>query len=233
MITVVIPTRNAEALLGATLSALVPAVVEGLVREVIIVDGGSDDATLRIADACGATVLTSEPGRGRQLQAGAEAARQPWMLFLHADTVLSPGWEREVGNFIEKQELGGHARAAAFRYALDDIGLRPRFLESMVALRNSVFALPYGDQGLLISRSLYREIGGFSPLPIMEDVEIVRRLGRRRLVILRSEALTSAERYRREGYLRRVLRNLGCLSMYFAGVPAQRIARVYDRRRDE
>lgn len=228
MISVVIPTLNAEACLGPTLSALVPAAVEGLVREVIIVDGGSIDGTLRIADHCGADILKTAPGRGTQLAAGAVRARFPWVLFLHADTVLEPGWEREATAFIDRIESGRRApSAAAFRFSLDDTGLAPRMLESLVGLRCGALRLPYGDQGLLIPRQLYDEVGGYKSLPIMEDVDIVRRLGRRRISMLRTSAVTSAARYRRNGYLSRVLRNQLCLTLYFLHVPLESIARIY------
>jgi len=87
--------------------------------------------------------------------------------------------------------------------------------------------VPYGDQGLLMPKSLYEEIGGYRPLPLMEDVDIVRRLGRRRLHLLRAKAFTSAERFRREGYLRRSARNLLCLALYSLGVPAPVLQRLY------
>jgi hypothetical protein len=103
-------------------------------------------------------------------------------------------------------------------------------LETLVRMRTALFKLPYGDQGLLIPRRLYDEIGGYKPLPVMEDVDIVRRLGRRRLVPLRARAVTSAARYRRDGYLKRVLRNQGCLALYFLNVPAPTIARLYGNR---
>jgi rSAM/selenodomain-associated transferase 2 len=228
MISIVIPTLNAEATLGATLAALIPAVVEGLAREVIIVDGGSSDRTLRVADASGATIIKSAPGRGQQLIAGAARARGPWLLFLHGDTILESGWEREAAAFMERIDTGLHpAAAAAFRFALDDIGVLPRFVEFGVALRCAVLRLPYGDQGLLIPLHLYNELGGFQPLPLMEDVEIIRRLGRGRTLLLRSRAITSAIRYKRDGYLNRVGRNLSCLVLYTLRVPLRLIVRIY------
>ena len=228
MISVVIPTLDAEPHLGRTLAALVPAAVDGLVREVIIADGGSRDGTLRIADLAGAEVVASPPGRGRQLMAGAERTRFPWLLFLHADTVLDPGWPEEARDFIARAEAGRMAPSAAvFRFVLDDVGFAPRIIEKGVALRTRLLGLTYGDQGLLISRPLYDAVGGFAELPLMEDVDLVRRLGRSRITVLRSRATTSAERYQAEGYARRALRNLGCLALYFLCVPPERIAERY------
>ncbi len=230
MISIVIPTLNAEDELARTLAALVPAAVDGLVRELIVVDGGSIDGTLHIAEAAGAEIVRSEAGRGAQLAAGAKRARFPWLLFLHADTELEPAWTREASQLIEGVETGRRPQgAAAFRFALDDTGAAPRTLEALVAIRTRLFKLPYGDQGLLVSRALYEEVGGFRALPLMEDVDLVRRIGRHRIVLFRSKALTSAARYRREGYLRRIARNQACLALYFLNVPPPRIARLYAR----
>jgi rSAM/selenodomain-associated transferase 2 len=228
MISVIIPTLNAESGLAAALTSLVPAAVQGLVREVIIVDGGSSDRTLKIADQAGATVIRSASGRGRQLAAGAEAARMPWLLFLHADTVLEEGWEREASAFIERVEVMQRpVSAAAFRFALDDLGLKPRLIEAGVALRCALFRLPYGDQGLLVPQQLYRSVGGYREMPLMEDVDLLWRIGRSQRVILRARAVTSAVRYQRDGYIKRPLRNLACLSLYFLRVPPSVIARLY------
>jgi rSAM/selenodomain-associated transferase 2 len=225
---VVIPTLNAETTLGPTLAALVPAAVDGLIREVIVVDGGSIDRTAEVVDHAGATLLTGNKGRGQQLAAGAKQARFPWLLFLHADTVLESGWEREAGTFMGRIDSSERPpAAAAFRFTLDDEGARPRVLEQLVALRCRALRLPYGDQGLLIPKRLYDEIGGFRPLALMEDVDLVRRLGRRRTVMLRSRAVTSAERFRRQGYVRRSARNLLCLTLYSLRVPAHVIGRIY------
>src|SRR5690606_30146127 len=110
--------------------------------------------------------------------------------------VLETGWERELGAFIKRVESGGLSEAAAvFRFALDDVGLLPRLVERGVAWRTSILRLPYGDQGLVVPRRLYDRIGGFRDMPLMEDVDIVRRLGRSRMVVLRAAAVTSARRY--------------------------------------
>ena len=228
MISVVIPTLNAESGLAVTLASLVPAAVDGLVREVIVADGGSTDGTLKIADGAGADIVTSEAGRGAQMRAGAQRARFPWLLFLHADTELQSGWERETTQLIERVETGRRRpTAATFRFALDDEGAAPRVLESLVAFRTRIMKIPYGDQGLLVPRTLYDEIGGFRPLPLMEDLDIVRRLGRRRIAVLRSSAVTSAVRYAQDGYLKRIARNQVCLGLYLLRVPVGTIAQIY------
>jgi rSAM/selenodomain-associated transferase 2 len=229
MISVVIPALNAEATLPGTLAALIPAAVEGLIREVIVVDGGSQDQTARIVDHTGARLVPCGGGRGPQLAAGAACARFSWLLFLHADTVLEPGYEREISEFMARVDIGrAPVSAASFRFTLDDAGLRPRILELLVAARCALLRLPYGDQGLLIPKRLYQEAGGFKPLVLMEDVDLVRRLGRRRIVMLRSRAITSAERFRRDGYLRRSARNLLCLALFALRVPTHLICRIYE-----
>ena len=223
MISVIIPTLNAARRLPPTFLSIFDAAMDGFVSEVIVSDGGSEDATLKIAEDAGATVIVGERGRGQQLRAGAEAARKPWLLFLHADTALERGWAEEAETFMKQ---GGDS-AAVFRFRLADSGFRPRLLESAVGLRCKFFALPYGDQGLLISRKLYDAVGGFAPIPLMEDVDFVRRLGRRRITMLKTAAVTSAERFRRDGYVRRSLSNLCCLMSYYRGVPPERLAERY------
>jgi hypothetical protein len=147
------------------------------------------------------------------------------LLFLHADTVLGPGWAEAVRRFAA--DPANEGRAAVFRFALDDRAPAACRMERLVAWRGRVLGLPYGDQGLLIGRAFYDRIGGFRALPLMEDVDIVRRIGRRRLVLLDAAATTSAMRYRRGGYLLRPARNLFCLSLYFMGVPPRLILKVY------
>lgn len=220
-LSVVIPALNAAGGIGAAIEALGDAP-----EEVLVVDGGSTDGTPRIAEAAGARVVTAERGRGQQIAAGVSAAPGPWLLLLHADTRLAPGWVE-----VARDAVRDPSRAGYFRFALDDPGPAARRLEAAVAWRCRVLALPYGDQGLLIHRDLLDQVGGIRPLPLMEDVDLIRRLGPRRLRALDATALTSAVRWQREGYLRRSVRNLFCLSLWSLGVPPRIIARLYGGRR--
>lgn len=216
-LSIVIPTLNAAATLGACLEA-----VRGAGR-MIVVDGGSTDATCAIAENHGARLVRSARGRGLQLVAGAAAARGEWLLFLHADTLLAPGWVEAAKGHMAR----GPHRAACFRFRLDAGERRARLVEAGVAVRVRALGLPYGDQGLLISRHLYDEAGGYRPLALMEDVDLVRRIGARRIERLGVDAVTSAERWRRDGWLRRSGRNLLCLGLYRFGMSPDRVARLY------
>jgi rSAM/selenodomain-associated transferase 2 len=224
-VSIIIPTLDAAAVLPAALRALVEGCEAGLVGEVIVADGGSRDATVARAAEQGARIVGAQRGRGAQLAAGAAAATGEWLFFLHADTRLAPGWAAAVAEFMADE--GNRARAAYLRFRLDDRSPAARRIEAIVDWRCRLLALPYGDQGLLIAAAFYRALGGFRPLPLMEDVDLVRRIGRRRLVPLAADAVTSAARYRREGYLSRPLRNLGCLALYFLGLPPRVILRLY------
>jgi rSAM/selenodomain-associated transferase 2 len=220
-LSVVIPTLNAAGTLRRTLHAL----SEARFPEIIVSDGGSVDETAAIAVAAGAKLVGAPRGRGSQLAAGTAAVSGEWLLFLHADCRPEPGWAERVGEFIAAPGAAG--RAGYFDLVLDDGAPAARRLERIVAWRCRALALPYGDQGLLINHSLYDAVGGFAPLPLMEDVDIVRRLGRDRLARIGARCVASARRYRAGGYWRRPLRNLFCLSLYFAGLPPQRLLRLY------
>ena len=230
MISAIVPTLNSASGLRRCLESLSKS---ALVSEFIVSDGGSRDATQEIAESFGAKILNGASGRGRQLAAGAKAAHEPWLLFIHSDTFLAPGWEDEVQQFLndgavsEREAKASQARAAAWTLQFDDDSWPARLLAAFVALRCRFLGLPYGDQGLLISSKFYNDLGGYSEIPLMEDVELVRKIGRRRLTLLKTPVITSAERYRRDGYILRPLRNALCLFLYFVGAPPGFIRKIY------
>ncbi len=223
-VSVIIPTLNAVAGIGPCLGALGAALTDGVIREVIFTDGGSEDEIATVAEETGARLVTAPQGRGVQLAAGAEAARGEWLLFLHADTVLSDGWAGAVAAHLAR----GRNRAGYFRLAFRSDARMAGVVAGWANLRAHLFGLPYGDQGLLIHRALYAEIGGFAKIPLMEDVAMARRL-RGRLDRIDAVASTSADRYERRGWIRQGAHNLMTLMMYLGGAAPDRLAERYDR----
>ena len=223
-VTVVIPTLNAADTLGPCLGALGEALFDGVIHEVILADGGSSDGIEDIADQIGAKLIQAPRGRGSQLDAGAKAASAPWLLFLHADTVLEAGWGAAV-----LAHIADHPGCAAWFRLSFDVAHRPaRMVAGWANLRSRWLGLPYGDQGLLVSRALLDKVGGVPALPLMEDVALARRL-RGRLRPLSARAVTSAAKYEQQGWFRRGARNLGTLIRYFAGVSPEKLAQRYYR----
>ena len=222
-LSIIIPTLNAAADLPLCLESLMPGLEAGLVREVIVSDGGSEDATVVISEAAGARLMTGASGRGAQLSAGAEAARGEWLLFLHADTALSRDWAERVAQHMN------HAadKAATFTLKYRSDARPARWLEARANRRARWMGLPYGDQGLLISRPLYDAVGGYPTVPLMEDVMIVQAIGKQRLVILDAEARTSAVKYERDGWRKRGWRNAWLLTRFLMGAKPEDLAKAY------
>ena len=223
MLSVVIPTLNEAAVIGERLDQILAA---DLAAEVIVVDGGSVDRTVALAEKRGVRTIIGPAGRGVQLAAGAEAATGNWLLFMHADTKPGPGWATVIRRFMEKPD--NQFRAGYFHLLVNDSGPAPRFLEKLVDWRCQIFSLPYGDQGLLIKAEFYERLGGFPPIPLMEDVALIRTIPRHRLEKLSCTAITSAKRYQSEGYLIRSVKNVSLLFMYFLGVSPHLLAEIYD-----
>jgi rSAM/selenodomain-associated transferase 2 len=217
-ISVVIPALDEEATIGAAIAS-----VAGEAGEVIVADGGSRDATRARAEAAGARVVESPRGRGAQLVEGARVARGEWLVFLHADTRLEAGWSRCL------HALPASVPGGAFRLAIDSPRRALRVIEAGTRVRCRMLGLPYGDQGLFARRQAYERIGGFRPLPLMEDVDFVRRLARLgRLALPAHRAFTSARRWERRGVLARTLRNWSVLLLYALGRSPERLARLYE-----
>lgn len=219
-LTVIIPTWQAETTVADTLASLQDA------DEIIVVDGRSTDRTVEIVRAQGITAICSPRGRGVQLNAGAAAARNDWLLFLHADTRLDNGWRAAADAWLASP--GSDQRAAVFRFALDDAAWQARVIERLVAVRIRLFGLAFGDQGLLIHRKLLLGLGLFRPITMLEDVDAARRIGKHRLDVLPIAALTSARRWRASGWIRRSLRNLLCIALFRMGVPVKTIVAIYE-----
>ncbi|MFD0858979.1 TIGR04283 family arsenosugar biosynthesis glycosyltransferase [Roseovarius aquimarinus] len=219
-LSVIVPVLDAEGALPRLLPGLMEGVEAGLIRELVLSDGGSRDKTAEIAEEIGAVWLTGPASRGGQLRRGAEAAGGAWLLFLHADSQLPRGWSETV---LAQMAEG---RPAAFRLGFDAGGVPARLVAGWANLRSRIFRLPYGDQGLLIPRALYDAVGGYDDMPLMEDVAMARKLGRRldlMPVILR----TGAGRYLREGWMRRGARNLWLLLRYLGGADPEALRRRY------
>lgn len=216
MIAVIIPTRNAAATLPATLAALQPG--QNLIAEIIISDAGSTDGTQSLAPG---KLITGPPSRGGQIRAGIAASSAKTLLILHADSRLPPNWPAIIQPALTTPNL-----AYYFRLRFDSPAKAARVLETIATLRCDVLKLPYGDQALLISRTLLDSAGGYPDLPLMEDVALARKL-RSRLRQLPGSILTSAEKYHRDGWLRRPLKNFFLLSLYFAGVSPEKLKNLY------
>jgi rSAM/selenodomain-associated transferase 2 len=224
-LSVIIPARDAASDLPGCMSALFLGVEAGLVREVIVSSVPSNDVRLKeLAEQTGAVWVEGEAGRGTQMKAGAEAARGDWLLFVHADTWLGSGWPNAV-----RDHLRDHGnKAGAFRLGFRSSARRARIVEALTNWRARTFGLPYGDQGLLISRALYDELGGYDAVPLMEDVMLVRKIGKVRMRVLDETAMTSGQRQERDGWFGRSLRNLWLLFRFSRGASPESLARVYD-----
>jgi rSAM/selenodomain-associated transferase 2 len=225
-LSVIIPTLNEARSVAALLGDLRSLDVS---HEIIVVDGGSTDETVGVAARLGARVLQAPRGRGGQLASGARAAAAPMLCFLHADVRLHESARRELAQLIRSQRPG----AFAFRFRVDAEGWRYRFIEFGARLRMRLFDLPYGDQGLIVSRTDYETAGGYPEVPLMEDVALVDALRRVTAVrALRSTLPVSARRWEHEGPLTRMLRNWRILIAYRLGASPHRLATHYLPRGD-
>ena len=226
LLSIVIPVRHDAPALAQLLAQLPPA---SDVELIVAVATPMDDATQALRQSRhDVRWIEATPGRGVQLNAGAAVARGEWLWFVHADSRLSPGWIDAFRTMPKSRDgfVGG-----SFRFALDSDVWQARVLERMVALRVRVLGLPYGDQGIFVSRAVFQSIGGFAPLPLMEDVEFISRLKRTGpLRHLSLKLTTSARRWERDGWFRRSAGNLKILTMYLMGVPPERLAKRYDEK---
>jgi hypothetical protein len=185
MLSVIIATLDSENALVATLAALVPGAMDGLVSEVIVADAGSNDGTATVADVAGCTFTVIEGPLGRRLKTAATAARAPWLLFLRPGTVPDAAWTSEVRRFVERSLP--EPRAAVFRRGR---AAQPALREVLSVLAAALGALPRPEQGLLIAHPFYDDLGGHSDAAADPETELIRRVGRRRMATLATGATT-------------------------------------------
>lgn len=220
-LSVIVPVLDEEATLASTLAA---ARQPG-VTEVIVVDGGSRDATVALARTLADAVLESGArGRAEQMNAGAAAARGDILLFLHADTVLPPRFPTTVARALADPAVAG----GRFDIRLDAGGAIFRLLERLISLRSRLTRVATGDQAIFVRRAVFERVGGYPPLPLMEDIAFSRALKRvGRVACLRAAVTTSARRWQRDGIARTILLMWALRLAYYVGVSPARLARAY------
>ena len=189
MLTVIIPTQNNERALVPTLAMLVPGAMTGTVNQVIVADAGSTDATAQVVDIAGCEIMTSTAPLAARLRSAAAAARGSWLMFLRPGVVLDAAWVEEATRVIENAVARGTvaSHAAVFRKSAPDTA-EPLWRQ-VIGLFSAALRGPHPEQGLMISRQFYQRIGGHRDDAVDAEAELLRRLGRRRIVTLRSAAI--------------------------------------------
>jgi hypothetical protein len=223
LVSVIVPALNEEGEIGPVLERLTgePGV------EVIVVDGGSEDGTVEMAQDLGVRVEPCESGRARQMNHGARLARGGHLLFVHADTLLPEGYSHHVREILREPGV----LAGALRFGIQGNRFSFRMVEKVTNWRARFLQMPYGDQGFFMRRDVFELTGGFRDLPVMEDFEMVRRLrGYGRVAIAPVSSQTSARRWKKVGVMKTTFLHQLLILAYYTGVPLERIAYWYQQR---
>jgi rSAM/selenodomain-associated transferase 2 len=225
-ITVVIPVLNEVERIEKTLLPLKQ--VQDL--EIIVVDGGSRDETVSLVESLGITVISTSPGRAKQMNLGAKMAQGEILLFLHGDTLISPDYLSQIRVFLSNSN--SNIVAGAFELKIDGEKWLYRVLEKMVNWRSHLFSLPYGDQAIFLTRELFWEIGGFQEIAIMEDFDLMQRLKQRgKIVIIPLKVITSDRRWRNLGIIKTTIINQLVILGYYLGISPTKLRKFYDQAR--
>ena len=221
-ISIVIPTLNSQNTVRKTLASLFEGIEAGIVRELIVVDGGSTDQTREIVEECGGIFISSEASRGYQLKKGVNLAKGDFIFVLHSDSVLESGWSEIVKKYFNN-DAGYYCKLS-----FDIIHPLASMTSTWANARSLIFNLPYGDQGLLIPRKLLMENGSYSPIPIMEDVELALRF-QGKLFRMPIVITTSSRKYRKNGWLRQGTKNIVRLLRFLLGADPNNLSDDYNR----
>jgi len=229
-VSVIIPARNE----AATISATVRSAREAGADEVIVVDGESRDGTAGEARLVADAVILSPPGRARQMNAGARASRGEILLFLHADTTMPGGAVASVRKALEREEIAGGAFSVCLAVSAGAPPFRKaalRLTARMINVRARLFRAYTGDQAIFLRRNVFERLGAYPEIPLMEDVELSRRLARQgRTVLLPERITTSARRWESHGTVRTILLMWGLRLAYLAGMSPGKCAQLYGRK---
>ncbi len=219
-LSIIIPALNE----AANIAEAIITTQGSINTEIIVVDGGSQDDTVAIAQSLGVKVIVSSPGRAMQMNAGAVAASGEILLFLHADTRLPAGFDAMVRTALPQPKTV----AGAFRLRIDASSWGIRLVEWGINLRSHFLQMPYGDQAIFITKPMFQKIGCFPELPIMEDFELIRRLKRMgKITIIPVPVITSARRWLKKGIFQTTLINQIVIIAYLLGVSPERIRSWY------
>jgi len=220
----IIPVWNEEAIISRTIEHVRDLRASGG-AEIIVVDGDPAGRTIKVARHMGVKTAISEKGRGIQMNLGASLAEGEILIFLHADTLLPP----DALELIETAMADGSCIAGAFDLAIDSERPAFRLIEKAASFRSRMTRIPYGDQTIFIRKRDFRDLGGFRDIPIMEDVEIMRRIKKRmgKICIIERAVMTSPRRWEKEGIVYTTLRNWLLIALYFCGVKPEKLIRFY------
>jgi rSAM/selenodomain-associated transferase 2 len=226
-LSIIVPTLNEEQVLGHTLTRLKQEKNSEMI-EVIVVDGGSSDTTLALAESAGCRIICSAQGRGRQMNAGAAAAGGEVLLFLHTDTLLPDNFSRLILDAVRRPSFA----AGAFSLAIDSPARSLATIAWFANLRSRLLQLPYGDQAIFVTRETFNALGGFPEMAIMEDFVFIRKLKKAgKIIILPERATTSARRWQNIGILRTTLINQAIVCGHGLGISPAILAGWYRRMR--
>jgi rSAM/selenodomain-associated transferase 2 len=220
-LSVVVPMLNEAATIASTLNALRRGARDA---EIIVVDGGSTDASVAIARPLCDSLIDASRGRALQMNAGARASHGDALVFVHADTIVPSTFATDIASALSDPAVGG----GRFDVVLDAVALPYRIIGAMISIRSRISRTGTGDQAIFVRREVFDRLGGFPEFELCEDLEFSRRLKRAgRIACLRTRVTTSARRWNRDGVVRTVVRMWLIRAMYLMGVPPARLKRMY------